>query len=322
MRQQATPESVVYPIHFEDRDGDTFERLCLAHLSNALNATTIDWYGQLGGDSGRDIWATVAEQGGDVSYCFQCANHRKLYFEKAQSDINKVLSGPNGRPDVFIIIVGGRVSAQMKAKIYSYAATRGISRCEIWSSAEFEERLRRDTPQLLRRFCNGEPFPEDATDLRQLATSSTFDNDQAILNAFAECFDRPAFLTPFHRESSIEAFKKAITDTIEALNTGLHRLRDGTLIRSFPPRHCLRDSASKRAVAEVVDGLINLRAEFDSLCKSGEIRPCNCTQKDCPVFESTWEAAQKMNSDRYRILEKFASICDDFELTRYMQLGA
>ena len=44
----------------------------------------------------------------------------------------------------------------------------------------------------------------------------------------AECFDRPAFDTPFRDESNVPDFKKAITDTIEALNTGIHRLRDGT----------------------------------------------------------------------------------------------
>jgi len=50
------------------------------------------------------------------------------------------------------------------------------------------------------------------------------------------CRLNPAFYTPFNSESSIPAFKKAITDTIEAINTGVHRLRDGTEIRRIPNR--------------------------------------------------------------------------------------
>jgi len=50
--------------------------------------------------------------------------------------------------------------------------------------------------------------------------------DKAIV--LAECFDRPAFTTPFHRKVNIIDFEKAITDTIEVLNKGLHRLYSST----------------------------------------------------------------------------------------------
>lgn len=51
------PEVTVKRIHFEDFSGPEFERLSFAYLLRAFEWKTIDWYGQLGGDSGRDnIW--------------------------------------------------------------------------------------------------------------------------------------------------------------------------------------------------------------------------------------------------------------------------
>ncbi len=55
-RKSAKPEVVVIPIHFEDRSGTEFERLCFAYILRTGEWKSIDWYGQLGSDKGRDIW--------------------------------------------------------------------------------------------------------------------------------------------------------------------------------------------------------------------------------------------------------------------------
>lgn len=65
--------------------------------------------------------------------------------------------------------------------------------------------------------------------------------DKQIINELIDCFDRPAFQTIFHREVNIHDFGKAITDTVEVLNTGIHRLRDGTLIKQASSRHQIED---------------------------------------------------------------------------------
>lgn len=49
------PETLVRSIHFEDFSGRDFERLCFAYVQCDGAWRTIEWYGQLGGDSGRDI---------------------------------------------------------------------------------------------------------------------------------------------------------------------------------------------------------------------------------------------------------------------------
>jgi hypothetical protein len=57
MTHRRQPEATVLPVHFEDRSGSEFERLCFAYLLRAFDWNSIAWYGQLGGDAGRDIWA-------------------------------------------------------------------------------------------------------------------------------------------------------------------------------------------------------------------------------------------------------------------------
>jgi len=105
MPTRRQPEATVLPVHFEDRSGIEFERLCFAYLLRAFEWKAIDWYGQLGGDAGRDIWAV--RKSGETE-CFQCANHARLKFKKAEEDLAKVVTGPNGAPTKFTLITGAR----------------------------------------------------------------------------------------------------------------------------------------------------------------------------------------------------------------------
>lgn len=59
--------------------------------------------------------------------------------------------------------------------------------------------------------------------------------DKNILEFYALCFNRAAFRDPMRCEGNIEDdFKKAIEDTLIALNTGVLRSRDGSFIKSSP----------------------------------------------------------------------------------------
>jgi len=302
-------ERTVLPIHFEDRSGSEFERLTFAYICNTQNWSSMDWYGQLGADRGRDIWTVTKDDwGNEESYCYQCANHQSLKFKKAQEDIDKIVAGPHKTPDHFILIVGGSVSAVLKDRIVAYAKQKGIKSAQVWTGVEFEERLRKNTPSLIRRFCEGEEFPETPAALKALSADASATSDQEILSLIAQCFDRPAFTTPFHQESSIPAFKQAITDTIEVLNTGIHRLRDGTEIRRIPTRHNLKDENIRQVVSGIATKLIELRTAYDDFVKSGEIEPCACSVPDCPVFTSSLAASTSLDRARAEILDSLRSI--------------
>jgi len=302
----------VKPVVFSQFDGTSFERLAFAYLLRSIpDHQRIDWYGQLGGDRGRDIWVVTAT---GEHYCYQCANHQRLNFDKAREDITKVLTGPSGVPYAFIVIVGGKVSAKMKDRIEKYVRSRGVTDVQIWSGTEFEERIRRDAPDLLERFCNGIPFPETGQALKAFAIDAGKATDTDILTRLAECFDRPAFTTPFRGESNLPDFKQAITDTIEAVNTGIRRLRDGTEIDRGPSRHHAKNPEIRSTLAAIVGKLTELRTAYDEFLRTGAIRLCGCGQNDCPVHMIDGKAAMVMDRLRAEILVAFGNIHPGFSV--------
>jgi hypothetical protein len=292
-------EKSVHPIHFEDRSGNEFERLVFAYLFREKNWDTLDWIGQSGGDDGRDIWGTLDGK----TYCYQCANYRSLTLKKVTDDVDKLVEA-DLLPNHFTVVCGGKVSATTRTAIINYANSAGISSAVVWSSVEFEERLRRDTPELLSRFVDGEVFPE----------LSEPQNDKKIINKLAECFDRPAFTTPFHNEVSIPDFEKAITDTIEVLNTGMHRLRDGTVIKQISSRHEVSNDQLRAKVSLIYKLTVGLRDTFVELRRNDEIKRCGCEQEDCPVWMLSDNACQKMDDIRRAIFDSFHNIGHGLEL--------
>jgi len=310
------PNRIVQPIHFEDFDGHQFERLVFAYLIRTDNWLSLEWYGQTGSDSGRDIWGIREREGHPQGQkvCVQCANHKSLAYKKVQEDFEKILKGPNGKPDAFIVVAGGTVSATLRDKTKKLCEKKQVYASEIWSGKEFEERLRAKAESLLKRFVEGKEFPDAPADLRKFTEAITPQSDDEILALMAGLFDRPAFYTPFHQESSIPAFKKAITDTIEALNTGIHRLRDGTEIRRIPSRHSIRSVETKKKLSQIERMLGELRAKYDESVKTGDIRPCGCNVPDCPVFFVSHRVACEMDHLREEILEAFRRLYPDFDV--------
>lgn len=303
-------------VHFEDLEGHEFERLVFAYLLRTDDWISLEWHGQVGDDGGRDIWGVrekdVFPRGQKV--CVACANFTTMTFKKFKDDLAKVLAGPNGKPDAYIAVCGGKVSAALRDKANALFHEHEIQSHEVWSGAEFEERLRQKAESLLKRFIGGEVFPDAPEDLRSFVARYTPESDDEILALMSGLFDRPAFYTPFQSESSIPAFKKAITDTIEALNTGLQRLRDGTEIRRIPSRHVLQSTETKAALGRIERLLAQLRAAFDAHIKSGGIRPCGCKNPNYAVFMVHPGAAEDMDRLRTEILDTFRQIYPPFDV--------
>jgi hypothetical protein len=139
-------------------------------------------------------------------------------------------------------------------------------------------------------------------------------NDAEVLALMAQVFDRPAFSTPFQEESSIPGLAKAITDTIEALNTGIRRLRDGTEICRIPSRHDLHSPSTREQLALIERLLCELRTRHDEYLRRRAIRPCGCNDPDCPVFMISPEAARELDRLRIDILVKFKQLYPAFEV--------
>ena len=138
--------------------------------------------------------------------------------------------------------------------------------------------------------------------------------DAQILESLAQLFDRPAFTTPFRQESSMPDFKKAITDTIEGLNSGIRRLRDGTEIKRIPSRHQVRHPAIRDALSEIEQKLIILRATYDAYLKDGNIEVVTGNVSDANCVFLSDKAAADMDEQRHRILDEFRRIYPPFKV--------
>lgn len=302
-------ERTTLPIHFEDRSGNEFERLTFAFVSRQKEWDSIEWTGQTGGDGGRDIWGRFNEE----TFCYQCANYRNLTFKKAKEDIDKLIAH-NTIPVNFILVCGGRITPDIREKVIAYANSATIKKAVAWTGVEFEELLRKDAPELIKRFAEGEKFPDTVSELIEFATTINIKNDKDIVDLLTECFDRPAFTTRFYRESNIPNFENAINDTIVVLNTGIHRLRDGTIIKTIPSRHRISDQQLKTELADITKLVIRLRDNFVELKRKKEIEHCGCNQPDCPVYMLSDNACRIMDTSRQEIFAKFKKIKPGFNL--------
>ncbi len=152
--------SQVHPVHFDDYSGKQFERLVFA-FALRTGWVHVEWLGETGGDSGRDIWCTADDGATTV---ILCANFKVLPLRKVVSDLDK-LAALKTKPDAVIVAAGGNVSPKMKEKIKGQAIRCGFPPCLIWSGSELEEQIRHKAESLLRRFCHGEPFPDSLPEL-------------------------------------------------------------------------------------------------------------------------------------------------------------
>jgi hypothetical protein len=301
------PAKTVHGVHFEDFSGPQFERLVFAYHARTETWQSLEWYGQVGSDLGRDIWGVRDDGTPDgESVCIQCANRKSFTFAKAAEDIGKVLLAPNGTPVRFRIVARGNISANMRDRIRAHASAAGIPICDIWSGSEFEEFLRSRVEALLKRFVGGEEFPDATGDLKILATLHSGITDKDALALLGRLFDRPAFYTPIHQESNLGDFKQAITDTIHGIGTGVWRSRDGVVLGHLRSRHDIKDSALARNLRDVEIALTQLRSKFDDLVTSGVIQHCKCGDAACQTYFMPPHAArdlERLRENARRIFE-------------------
>jgi hypothetical protein len=129
-------------------------------------------------------------------------------------------------------------------------------------------------------------------------------SDEDLIRFYAQCFDRPAFQDHFHQEGSMEAFDKAIEDTITALNTGCLRSRDGGVLAQGKGKAYLRKVEWRSKMDTIGDLLRAIRSRYDGARKEGTIQVNGefyCIQDS--------ELARWMDETRSQILTIFSDVC-------------
>lgn len=297
----------VHPIDFSNLSGHEFERLVFAVLLRMHAWHSLDWFGQTGGDGGRDIVGTRDNSyGHKVTVVVACANWKAFTSTKGNSDIDKFVRSLPTPPHEVVLVAGNSVSSATKEKCRDHAASIGIRDAQIWSGPEFEEHLRFHAASVLKRFYDGENLPDEPAELRDFVQQLDPSTEREAGELVARLFKRPAFSTPIQCESSLPAFRQAIADTIGALNTGVWRDREGAIISRIPSRYAFPSRQVRDALGKCVDALNALRITFDDGIRTNSIRPCGCGKADCPIFMIDHECGKQIESDRSEVL-RFAN---------------
>jgi hypothetical protein len=137
-------------------------------------------------------------------------------------------------------------------------------------------------------------------------------SDVDVARTLLRALDRPAFRTSFREESSLPRFREAIAETISIINTG--GTPGGT---QSPSKANLHDPAIRAALDSIVQRLVALRGAFDKLLREGEIRPCGCTDPDCPVHMLSDRATREMDRRRNELLKAVEAIDPSFPAVFY-----
>lgn len=133
--------------------------------------------------------------------------------------------------------------------------------------------------------------------------------DADLIRFYAQCFDRPAFQDRFHQEGSMEAFDKAIEDTITAINTGCLRARDGGVLTRSKGKAFLDNADWRQRMDLIVDLLRAIRSRYDDARKTGAIHVSDSSSGNSFYYIRDHEVAEWMDQTRSQALEIFAEIC-------------
>lgn len=141
------------------------------------------------------------------------------------------------------------------------------------------------------------------------ATVSKNDEDKELIKFFVQCFDRPAFHDRICQEGRMEDFDKAIEDTIIALNTGVLRTRDGSILKKSEGKSAIVNPEWREKLDTICDMLVALRKRLRIAKEAGAYS----TYGEGEVMYCFYDRDLEMwfDSTREEILKILSSICEE-----------
>lgn len=109
----------------------------------------------------------------------------------------------------------------------------------------------------------------------------------------------------------MEAFDRAIEDTITAINTGCLRARDGSVLMRSKGKAFLERVDWRQRMDLIVDLLRAIRSRYDDARKTGAIFVSDSYRGDNFYIIRDPNVAEWMDQTRTQVLEVFGEICRD-----------
>lgn len=153
----------------------------------------------------------------------------------------------------------------------------------------------------------------EQTAILEVETTSatpTFEKDKELILFYLECFDRPAFQDDIYQEGRMEDFDKAIEDTLIALNTGVLRTRDGSMLKRAEGKSAIQNSIWRKKLDTIDDMLTAIRRRLKT-AKEQKTYLTYGTGAEVTYWFDDRELAEWFNSTREEILKILSSICKE-----------
>jgi hypothetical protein len=136
-------------------------------------------------------------------------------------------------------------------------------------------------------------------------------SDAELIQFYAQCFDRPAFQDLFHQEGSMEAFDRAIEDTITALNTGCLRARDGTVLQQAKGKAYLTNATWRTKLDTMVDLLRAIRSRYELAVTKGQLHLGHDDGRRQFYCINDHNLAEWMDETRAQVIEILSELCNE-----------
>lgn len=242
---------------------------------------------------------------------------KRVGYRCSNPNCRKLTSGPNEANDKAINIgVAAHITAAAEGgPRYDASLTEGERKSSengIWLCQNCAKLIDSDIKKYsIDNLKEWKKLSEQAALMEIEKNTSTIDlEDVEIINFYAQCFDRPAFQDHFHQEGSMEAFDRAIEDTIIALNTGTLRTRDDSIVSKSKGKSYIKNIAWQNQLSVIIDLLRAIRERYLLAVKNGEIRIHSSHQKDYQSYTiNDRKLSEWFDETRFQILNIFTDIC-------------
>ncbi len=144
------------------------------------------------------------------------------------------------------------------------------------------------------------------------AKNNIITNDIELIKFYADCFDRPVFQDVFQQEGSMEAFDKAIEDTIIALNTGVQRDRDNNILKQLHGKSYIKNDIWRSKLEVIVELLRSIRERYFLAIQNNEIHINNTFNKDRQSYcINNRDLVDWFDLTRSEVLNIFSNLCKE-----------
>lgn len=149
---------------------------------------------------------------------------------------------------------------------------------------------------------------ETRSQLKASTSINVNNQDKCLINFYLQCFDRPAFQDDIYYEGQMEDFDKAIEDTLIALNTGVLKSRDGTIIKTAEGKSAIQNISWRKKLDKIAYLLSLIQRKLKKAQKEHAYVKCG---SDSTIFYCFYDhdLGDWFNQTRREILEILSSIC-------------